>query len=182
MNAVCAFAACLGLLFRLNSIDIAKLTGVNNAFRSSADSKDIVYEYLARTVGLPSDSFAQVQFTNTAVGKRPYAPWPVNGVRDGSENLDITWSRRDRLFFNWLEPTGTLPLSEDSEEYEIDIFEGMTALDTITGLSSPLFEYTLAAYKTDSGNGSATVIPTLTVFVYQISTIFGRGEAIEVDL
>ena len=168
------------LLFRLNSIDIAKLAGINNVFRSSEDSKDVVYDYLARTAGIPSDSFFQTQFTNTAVGKRPYAPWPVEATRDGSENLDITWFRRDRLYHHWL--GGTIPLSEDSEEYEIDIFEGMTALDTITGLTSPLFEYTLTAYKADSGNGSATVIPTLTVFVYQISVIYGRGEAIEVDL
>ena len=106
----------------------------------------------------------------------PYAPCHIAGSRDGSNDLTITWIRRNRLFGEWRSSVG-VPMSEDSEAYEVDIIGDSSGdvLRTITGLSSPTATYTAAQQTTDGITPGDPVI----VRVYQISALIGRGFAAE---
>jgi hypothetical protein len=66
---------------------------------------------------------ARATVTKTARGRaeKPYAPAQIAGARDGSQNLTVTWVRRTRIGGEWLDGTGTVPLSEASEAYEVEI-------------------------------------------------------------
>ena len=64
--------------------------------------------------------------TKSARGRaeRPYAPCQVTGTRDSSQNLTIAWIRRTRVGGEWLDGVGTVPLSESTEAYEVDVLNG----------------------------------------------------------
>ena len=68
--------------------------------------------------------------TKTSRGRaeRPYAPCAITGTRDGSQNLTIAWIRRTRVGGEWLDGTGTVPVSESSEAYEVDMLNGPPAV------------------------------------------------------
>ena len=68
--------------------------------------------------------------TKTSRGRaeRPYAPCQVTGSRDGSQNLTIAWIRRTRVGGEWLDGVGTVPLSESTEGYELDVLNGPPAV------------------------------------------------------
>jgi hypothetical protein len=116
--------------------------------------------------------------TRRGRAERPYAPAQVAGARDGSQNLTITWIRRTRTGGELLNGTGTVPLSEGAEVYEVDVMSGSTVVRTITGLTSPTASYTAAQQTTDFGAAQ----PSVTVRVFQISSIVGRGLPAEVTL
>lgn len=107
--------------------------------------------------------------------EKPYAPASVAGSRDGSNNLTITWLRRTRVGGEWLDGSGTVPVSEAAEAYEVDVMNGSTVVRTIAGLSSATAAYSAANQTTDFGSPQASV----TVRVYQISAQVGRGIASE---
>jgi hypothetical protein len=118
---------------------------------------------------------ANSQASKSARGRaeQPYAPAQVAGSRDMSGNLTITWLRRTRVGGEWLDGTGTVPLSEASEAYEVEILNGGTVVRTITGLTSASASYSAAAQTSDFGSAQSSVA----VRVYQISNIVGRGVA-----
>jgi hypothetical protein len=95
------------------------------------------------------------------------------GTRDGAGNLAITWTRRTRIGGEWLDRTGTVPLAEDAEGYELEILAapGGAVLRTIPGLASPAASYPAADQTTDFGAPQAAVA----VRVFQISAAVGRG-------
>jgi hypothetical protein len=105
----------------------------------------------------------------------PYAVSHPTGSRDMSGNLTITWARRTRLGGEMLDGTGTVPLNEAAEAYEVDVLNGGTVVRTITGLSSPSATYSAANQTSDFGSPQAAV----KVRIYQMSSIVGRGVAKE---
>jgi hypothetical protein len=56
--------------------------------------------------------------------ERPYAVAHLTGTRDGSQNLALSWVRRTRAGGEWVDGTGTVPLSEATEAYEVDVISG----------------------------------------------------------
>ena len=68
--------------------------------------------------------------------------------------------------------TGYTPISEDTEEYEVEIWDGITLERTFTGLITPTVTYTSAQQTADAWSGTPTEI---SVIVYQISAQVGRG-------
>lgn len=83
----------------------------------------------------------------------PYAPAHVAGSRDGSDNLTLTWIRRTRVGGEWLDGTGTVPVSEGAEAYEVDILDGpapvgrtYSASSVYSGANQPA-----AAFDGDAG-------------------------------
>lgn len=66
-----------------------------------------------------------------------------------------------------------VPLSEESERYEVEIMSGATLKRTITGLTSPTTVYTAAQQVTDFGSAQSSI----SVRVYQLSAAVGRGYA-----
>jgi hypothetical protein len=128
--------------------------------------------YRAVTVGQDLTTAATQNFTITGADLKPYAPVHIKGTRDGSGNLTLTWVRRTRIGWRSLSQD-PVPLSEDSELYEVDILNGATVVRTLTGLTSPTAAYSAAQQITDIGSVQAEV----TVNVYQVSAQVGKGFA-----
>jgi hypothetical protein len=102
----------------------------------------------------------------------PYAPVDITGNWNGGNDLLLTWKRQARKDFS-LTAGGDIPLGEESERYEIDIFEetGVTLLRTITGLTAQSATYTSAQQAADGLTPGADPV---VVAVYQLGRI-GRG-------
>jgi hypothetical protein len=113
----------------------------------------------------------ETAFTYTGVKFRPYSPVNITGSRDGSDNLTINWNRRTRINGDWRDNVD-VPLGEESESYEIDIMDGRDVVRTITATSQTV-EYTAAQQTTDLGSTQSSI----TVNVYQLSAVYGRGAA-----
>lgn len=109
------------------------------------------------------------QFTNTGVGLKPLSGVGVLGVRDTSNNLTVTWIRRSRLRAPGL-GNGPVPLGEETESYEVDIYDGVDVVRTITA-TTPSIAYTAAEQAADG----LTPGDPVTMRIYQMSGTAGRG-------
>ena len=119
-----------------------------------------------------------VDITNTGEGKRPLSPVQLRSERNSAnDDILITWVRRTRLQVPTL-GSGEAPLGEETEEYEVDIFDGTgggaSVIRTETVTSSQ-FNYTEAMQAADGHSLGAVV----KVRVYQISAVRGRGRHVE---
>lgn len=115
------------------------------------------------------DDTAAQTFTNTGVGKKPLSGVHVMGSRDTSNNLTVNWTRRTRYRVPGL-GAGPVPLGEETESYEIDVFTGSTVVRTITS-TTPTFTYTAAQQTADGKTPGNPVI----IRIYQMSSVRGRG-------
>jgi hypothetical protein len=111
-----------------------------------------------------------ISFTNTGEALRPFSPVHVTGTRDGSNNLTVEWIRRSRTYAGGL--AGPVPLGEESERYEVDVWRAGILKRTIAS-SSEVVVYTAADQTTDGYTPGDAV----TVDVYQLSATRGRGHA-----
>jgi hypothetical protein len=109
--------------------------------------------------------------TSTGRDLKPYAPVSQDASVSGSDIL-IDWERRTRVSGDIRDGSGTVPLAETTEAYEIDIYDapGTTVLRTLTS-STTSVTYLAANITTDLGGIPAT----LTFAVYQMSEAVGRG-------
>ena len=112
--------------------------------------------------------YTTVTETFTGIGRRPYSPSHVRGVRT-SGDLAIGWKRRTRIGGDSWDQRD-VPLAEDVEAYEVDILSGGAVVRTLSA-ASPATVYTAAQQAADFGAAQAAV----TVKVYQLSQSFGRG-------
>lgn len=129
--------------------------------------------YKAVTIG-QSTSGGGTPETLTAADLKPYAVAQLLGTRDVSGNFSIAWIRRTRIGGEWLSGTGsgTVPLSEDAELYDLEVLDGSgNVLRSVLGLTSPTFFYSAAQVLADYGSQ----VDTCSVRVYQISSQIGRG-------
>ncbi len=129
-------------------------------------------KYKPVTVGSTLGATAAQDFTYSARALKPYSPAHITGSRNGGGDLTIGWQRRTRLNGDWRDAVD-VPLSEESERYEVEIMDGMTVMRTITGLTAPTASYTAAQQTTDFGSAQSSV----DVKVYQLSAAIGRGYA-----
>ena len=122
------------------------------------------------------DTFASVPvvpFTTIGRSLMPRAPWNTRTSLSGSDIL-IMADRRSRIENN--SPIGfsspTLPINEDAESYQVDVFDatGVTVLRTLSGTSLPI-TYPAADVTADFGSTPAD----LWLAVYQMSGQVGRG-------
>lgn len=108
---------------------------------------------------------------------KPYSPVNARVDREAVDHI-LTWSRRTRLSTRLV---GSLPiyvpLGEDAEAYEVDIFAssgaataGTPVLRTISSAGAATCTYTSAQRATD-GTGSSVVY----MRIYQLSAAVGRG-------
>lgn len=90
-----------------------------------------------------------------------------------NSTITITWERRTRIGGAWSDGTPTVPLSEQSEKYDLEIWsdDGTVLIRTVAGLTTNSFVYTPAMQFTDFNAYKAFVF----VRVYQLSDIVGRG-------
>jgi hypothetical protein len=126
--------------------------------------------YKAVTFGDSLSNTAVETFSYTGIALKPYSPVHVQGARDGSGNLTISWTRRARLGGNWQDGID-VPLNELSEAYEVEILDAGSVVRTLSGVSSPTIIYTAAHQVADFGAAQSSV----TAQIYQLSGIIGRG-------
>ncbi len=100
----------------------------------------------------------------------PYAPVHLKGTR-ASDALTLSWVRRTRIGGGSL--AGSVPLSEASERYEIEIaYEEEEVSRYVQDRCH--FTYTVTDFNTDFSK-SLTEMPELHITVYQLSEAVGRG-------
>jgi len=101
---------------------------------------------------------------------KPYAPAHVAGAWT-ADGITIGWLRRTRIGGDWRDGTGTVPLAEAAEAYEVDILDGAGDVVRVLESAAPQVLYAAADAEADFG-----AIPgTLAVRVHQISAAVGRG-------
>lgn len=130
------------------------------------------WKFGPRTRGLSDPSYRTVQYAPKAIGLRPYSPVFLEATKP-VDDIITTWIRRTRLpeaGDSWA--SVEVPLGEETENYEIDIYDaaGTTLLRTLTSTSETV-TYTLAQQTTDFGSGQTFI----DFEVFQMSVIFGRG-------
>lgn len=109
------------------------------------------------------------EFTGTGERLKPRSPVHVAGTRDGSNNLTLTWVRRDRAYTPPI-GYGETPLSEVGEAYEVDIIVGGNVVRTISA-TTPTASYTAAQQTADGITPGNPVSGE----VFQLSAVRGRG-------
>lgn len=119
-------------------------------------------------------SFAkEISYVVDGRAEQPWAPCHIVGTRNTANDLTITWVRRTRFNGELVDFTGTVPLNEQSEAYDVEIRDiaDTTTLRTFSNLSSPTVTYT-ASQQTADG---ITPGDPVRVRVYQLSALVGRG-------
>ena len=134
-------------------------------------TSDIGVERYYKAISFGGDDADSIAYTHRAVGLETHAPVHIAGRRHSPATNDwtITWVRRGRVDNTWRDYVD-VPLGETTESYEIDIMSGSTVKRTLTATSQTV-TYTSAMQTTDFG----AVQTTITVNVYQLSGIVGRG-------
>jgi len=129
------------------------------------------------------DTFVATSFTPEGAGLRPFSvahveqPWRT---ARSSGDLTIRWTRRSRSLAADSWGLGDVPLAEDSEAYEVEIRDGGSVKRTLTTTTTSAL-YTAAQQIAD---WSALLGPgqTLSIRIYQLSALIGRGAAKSVTL
>lgn len=123
--------------------------------------------------GTTLDSVTAVSFAGDGVALEPFSVVDVTGDRS-SGDLVISWIRRGRIGTELAGSGVDIPLSEETEAYEIDVLDGgspETVLRTLTS-STQSVTYTDAQQTADFGS---PVPESVTVRIYQMSAAAGRG-------
>ena len=93
--------------------------------------------YKGVTRGRALSTAVGMLFTNNAVGLKPFSPFDLRTVRDGSNNITFTWQRRTRVAIRVLGTLGiSLPLGETAEVYQIDIYAAGSPRVVVRTISS----------------------------------------------
>lgn len=128
--------------------------------------------FKGQTLGRDPTTAETTSFEFDAQTLMPYAPI-VTATLQSNDDWEIEGTRRTRVGGVIL--NGTLPLSENSEAYVIDILDGSTVVRTITpsvnGDGTFSATYTAAEQVTDFGVEQASI----DLIAYQISDAVGRG-------
>lgn len=102
---------------------------------------------------------------------KPYAVAHPKVTVSGAD-LVLSWIRRTRIGGELRDGTGTVPLAETLEAYEVDILSGPSGAVLRTLASNAASAtYSAAAISDDFGAMPAT----LSVVIYQLSGVIGRG-------
>ncbi len=135
----------------------------------SARNASQTFKYGPSSEPFSDISYRQTTLTFKHVALRPYSPVDVRYSVAGGD-ITFTWIRRSRTAGKTWSYV-TLPLGEDTELYEVDIYDGSDVVRTVTS-TSPSFVYTVAQQTTDFGSPPSS----FTGVVYQISSVYGRGQ------
>jgi hypothetical protein len=129
------------------------------------------WRYGPSSRGIGDGTYGASPHAFTAVGLRPLAPVRVKSQRAASGDLTLTWIRRTRIGGDSWDQV-EVPLSEESERYEIDVLSGATVLRTLS-VATPTATYAAADQLADFGLLPASI----TLRLAQVSSTYGRGTA-----
>jgi len=126
--------------------------------------------YKCVPVGGDESDYAGVEHNHALGTVRPYAPCQITGVRDGSNNLTISWMYRSRHITR--QYAARKPMIDAPETYKLQIWNsGRTAKLREWILNSTSQEYTAAQQTTDG----LTPGDDVTISLFQVSPIIGDG-------
>lgn len=131
---------------------------------------DTEYYYKCVSLGKFLSTTAPHTFTYTGELFIPYAPCHIKATRQSNQDIVLSWVRRSRVAGEWRDYVD-VPLVEDSEEYEIDVYDGDSVVRTIEVSDTTEVTYTSAQQTTDFGGNTTT----LKVKIYQMNSTVGRG-------
>ncbi len=139
---------------------------------TETDELSLERSHRAATIGRDPENADPVDFAWEGVDRIPYAPVHLVAEREDNDDLTLTWTRRDRVGREMVSGQ-TLPLSESSEAYEVDIYDtdGTTVLRTLQ-VSAPTATYTDVQQTTDFGS-----LPTELDWDVRQMGALGRGYA-----
>nr|WP_232237186.1 glycoside hydrolase TIM-barrel-like domain-containing protein [Thiosulfatihalobacter marinus] len=129
------------------------------------------------------ETYVAASFTPLGAGLRPFSvahveqPWRKPRTPG---DLTIRWTRRSRALAadNW--GAVEVPLVEETEAYEVEILDGADVKRTlITSSTSAIYS---AAQQTADWGGLLAPGDTLTIHIFQLSALTGRGAAKTVTL
>lgn len=131
------------------------------------------FEYRPVSIGRDVDSQASVNFANTGIGLRPFAPVNLRRTTSGTD-ITLTWDRRSRSTVTFPINQVDIPLFEDSEAYSIDVYSGSTVVGTVTSTSA-----TVTITGAEQTSFGFTPGDPIKVRVHQVSATYGRGKYLE---
>ncbi len=145
----------------------------------TANDRGLTYTWLYGPRGLPTSDSSYISTTRafSSIGLRPLSPVHVKGDRQSNDDLVLSWIRRTRLGGDDWDGLD-VPLGEDSESYDIEIMNGAAVVRTFS-VSVPTVTYTSAQQVADWGVSPKT---PLTVRLYQVGAVYGRGAVREVTI
>lgn len=136
------------------------------------------YTYKAVGTGVMIDAAEEEAFTGRGVALKPFSPVHVEGSRDTTTGeWTIAWVRRGRIGQTMQSGTD-IPLSEEVEDYEVDVLDGDGTVVRTISTSVQSAGYLGTQQIADFGS----VQTSITVRVYQLSTSVGRGTGTEATL
>ncbi len=152
------------------------LDAVGNVEMGASDVGDTLY-FKAVTSGRDADGAFPITIAPyTGASLMPYAPAHLAAAKDSvTGDWTFSWIRRSRIGASWIGGT-TVPLGETTEEYDLDILDGMGAVVRTITVSSEGATYPEADQVTDGGD---VPVGSLDVALYQISSVVDRGFAAE---
>ena len=124
-------------------------------------------------VGLASQDYSSSSFKQVETILQGSSLFPLSPVQASAKRIDgskqINFIRRSRSPYDiW--DMNDVPLGEDIEDYEIDIFKAGSRIRTLKS-NQPVFQYPRNFELDDFGQPQVT----LNVKIYQMSALLGRG-------
>ena len=104
--------------------------------------------YRAVTLNTLIEDTRDTLFTYTGQDLTPYSVTQVEGTRNGSGDLTLTWVRRTRFNGELRDGTGTVPLNEQGELYDVEYYWDGQLILSRTDLTSPTDTLTAADFVT----------------------------------
>jgi hypothetical protein len=152
--------------------EIFVILDVDTVRRAVQNTTDLDVQRFLKVVGAGLSGFNApvTPFINTGVSQKPWQPVQIQGARDGSDNLTITWNRRSRIGHQRIISTSP-PLGENNERYEVDILTGAGTVIRLIEVTTPTAVYLESEQSSDFGSAQTVV----SVAIYQLSTVVDRG-------
>lgn len=148
-----------------------------NVYNDAVAEINVPHQYRLVAVGRTLEDTTSTLQTPVARSLTPYAVGQQKAVLSASDII-LTAVRRTRINGELIDGTGEVPLNEESELYDIEIFDGATVVRTVSNITTPSYTYTNAEIINDFGS-----IPTeLTLKWYQRSAVVGRGFSLQVTI
>jgi hypothetical protein len=123
------------------------------------------------------DAYQVLDFAPGIRGLQPLVPVHIKGMRDNvSGDIALIWIRRTRIGGDDWE-SESVPLGEESERYQLEIFDGATLVRSVD-LSGPSYLYLAGDQLADFGS----LPETMTLSLRQIGTGGRAGVAFEKTL
>gem|GEM_PF-776891 len=114
------------------------------------------------------DTYLEFEATPTSLALKPYPPRHLSALKNNNDII-INFMRSGRIDADGWEPID-IPLGEDSLLFELDVMRDGKVVRTLTSSSQQII---YASFDQISDFGS--LVSSLSIQIYQISSIVGRG-------